>query len=187
MDEIKIIELFKSWDKQVFWIIYDKYIEKVYQFIYFKTYDEQIAQDLTSITFFKALKALKKFDTKKDNTCLKSWLLKIAYNNIIDYYKKKKEEVWLDDILELWNENNYSQDIDNKEKLKEILVYISWLKKEHREILTMRIWEDLSYKEISKITWKSEDNCKKIVSRTLIKINSNISLLLLILLNNIIF
>jgi DNA-directed RNA polymerase specialized sigma24 family protein len=46
----------------------------------------------------------------------------------------------------------------------------------------LRIWEDLSYKEIADITWKSLDNCKKIVSRSLKNIQANFILLLLIIL-----
>jgi RNA polymerase sigma-70 factor (ECF subfamily) len=183
MDETALINLYKSWDSQAFWTIYDKYIDKVYDFIYFKTYDKFIAEDLTSDTFFKVLKWLKNFNTKKDNTNLKAWILKIAYNNVIDYYRTKKEEIWLDDIIEKWFENNIWEEIDNKTKLKEVLEYLNWLEQLHREILVMRIWDNLSYDEISKITWKTQDNCKKIVSRTLSKVNSNITLLLLLLIN----
>ena len=183
MDEAELINLYKSWDNKAFWIIYDKYVDKVYDFIYFKTYDKFIAEDLTSDTFFKMLKWLKKFDTSKDTYNLKSWILKIAYNNVIDYYRSKKEKIWLDDILEKWFENNIWEEIDNKTKIKEVLEYLNWLEKIHREILVMRIWDNLSYAEISEITWKSQDNCKKIVSRTLLKVNSNITLLLLLLIN----
>lgn len=183
MDEIILINLYRSWDSQAFWILYDKYIDKVYDFIYFKTYDKFIAEDLTSDTFFKVLKWLKKFDTSKENSSLKSWILKIAYNNVIDYYRTRKEELWLDDIVEKWIENNIWDEIDNKAKLKEVLDYLNCLEQAHREILIMRIWDNLSYNEISQITGKSQDNCKKIVSRTLLKVNGNITLLLILLLN----
>ncbi|MDP2090354.1 MAG: sigma-70 family RNA polymerase sigma factor [Candidatus Gracilibacteria bacterium] len=183
MDEIGLINLCKSGDSQAFGIIYDRYIDKVYDFIYFKTYDKFIAEDITSDTFFKVLKGLNKFDTQKENFSLKSWILKIAYNNVVDYYRSKKEEVGLDDIIEKGIENNIGDEIDNKAKLKEVLDYLKGLEQSHREILIMRIWENLSYAEISEITGKTQDNCKKIVSRTLVKVNSNVTLLLLLLLN----
>jgi RNA polymerase sigma factor (sigma-70 family) len=47
------------------------------------------------------------------------------------------------------------------------LEFLQTIKKDQREVMMLRIWEDLSYKEISEITGKSADNCKKIVSRTL--------------------
>jgi RNA polymerase sigma-70 factor (ECF subfamily) len=183
MDEIKLIESYKSWDKELFTVLYDKYIDKVYSFIYFKTYDAQISEDLTSDTFFKALKSLDKFDTTIKNVSFKAWILRIAYNNVVDFYKKKKDEFNIEDIIEKWDDYDIWEDIDNKQKLKEVVDYLKNLKKEHSEILIMRIWDNLSYKEISEITWKSEDNCKQIVSRTLVKINSNITLLLIVLLN----
>jgi len=66
--------------------------------------------------------------------------------------------------------------------LKEVFLYIKDLKKEHRDILIMRLWDNLSYKEISEITWKNVDNCKKIFSRNMKNINWNITMTIFILL-----
>ncbi len=76
---------------------------------------------------------------------------------------------------------DFWQDVDNKDKLKEVFHYLKDIKEEHREIVLYRIWEDLSYKEISENKWKSVDNCKKIVSRTLKTISANFILLLIML------
>ncbi|MGB2111176.1 MAG: RNA polymerase sigma factor [Patescibacteria group bacterium] len=59
--------------------------------------------------------------------------------------------------------------------------FLNTLKPEQKEIIILRIWEDLSYKEISEITGKSEDNCKKIVSRNLKNIAANFIIFLFIL------
>lgn len=183
MDDVSLINLYNSWNTKAFWDLYDKYIDSVYSFVFHKTYDKNIAEDLTSDTFFKAFKSLKKFDTNQEKASFKSWIYKIAYNNVVDFYRQKKEEIWLEEFSEFWYENDLWQQIDNKEKIKEVLSYLNWLDKEHREILIMRLWDNLSYAEISQITWKTVDNCKKIVSRTLIKINWNITLLLILLIN----
>ena len=65
--------------------------------------------------------------------------------------------------------------IDNKTKLEEVIQYLGTLSERERIILTYRIWDDLSYDEISAITGESVDNCKKIVSRTLGKIAANVT------------
>jgi RNA polymerase sigma factor (sigma-70 family) len=70
-------------------------------------------------------------------------------------------------------------DIDNKDKLAAVVELLNTFNKTHREIIMLRIWEDLSYKEISEITGSSVDNCKKIVSRGLKTIQANFVLLLL--------
>jgi len=177
MNEIEIIKKFQNWDKEVFSELYNEYIDKIYKFVYLKTYQKELAEDLTSEIFFKALKNLEKFDTEKKDTSFKSWIYRIAHNRVIDFYRTKKEEISIENALEKWEEINFWKNLDEKEKIKEVLKFLETLKTEHKDILIMRLWEGFSYKEIAEVTWKSEDNCKKIVSRSIVKINQNITLL----------
>ena len=181
MNDLEIIERCQSWDSSDFGILYDRYIDKIYNFIYLKTYDKEISEDLTSDTFFKVLNKIKLIDVSWKFT-FNSWIYKIAYNNIIDFYKTKKEELNIENIYNIWVENDIWKEIDDKEKLKEVFEYINGLKQEHRDILVMRLWDNLSYNEIAEITWKSVDNCKQIFSRNMKNINSNITTAILILL-----
>lgn len=181
MDDLEIIKSCQKWNSANFWLLYDKYIDKIYNFIYLKTYDKQISEDLTSDTFFKVLNKIDLINISWDYN-FNSWIYKVAYNNVIDFYKTKKEELNIEDIYNLSKEENIWNDIDNKDKLKEVFKYINSLKQEHRDILVMRLWDNLSYKEISEITWKSVDNCKQIFSRNIKKVNENITMTLLILL-----
>ncbi len=179
--EQEIIKKAQGWDSEAFGEIYDKYIDKIYSFIYLKTYDKQIAEDLTSEVFFKLLNNISKYK-QQSWAQFSSWLYKIAYNRVVDYYKSKKQELSIESILELGDENNMTDEIYNKDKVKEVYDFINTLKPEHKQIIIMRLWDNLSYKEISQITWKSIDNCKKIFSRNCKKINENITLSILILL-----
>lgn len=181
MNELDIIKKIQSWDNSLFWELYDLYVDKIYNFIYLKTYDSWIAEDLTSETFFKALEKIDSFRSI-DWAWFSSWIYRIAYNKVIDHYKAKKEELSLDNIFDLWEENNFWKSIDDKDKIKEVFEFINWLNREHKEIIIMRLWDNLSYKEIAEITGKNVDNCKKIFSRNMKKINENITLVLLILL-----
>lgn len=186
MTDIEIVTLCQNWQLDSFWELYERYVDKIYKFIYLKTYDTDLSQDLTSQTFLKALDNINKFKVE-ENANFNAWIYRIAYNLIVDNYKKeeKKSTTNIDEILEIWYSLDFAQDIDNKDKLKEILNYFDTLKEKHKQILLMRLWEDLSYKEISEITWESVANCKKIVSRTLAKIPSELMTLLFILLLNI--
>jgi RNA polymerase sigma factor (sigma-70 family) len=67
-------------------------------------------------------------------------------------------------------------------KLEEVVKFMDSLKKEHKDVLIMRIWDNLSYREIAEITGLSESNCKKIVSRNLVKINEAVVYSLLLFL-----
>ncbi len=184
MTEQELINLCQKWQIEYFWELYEKYIDQIYKFIYLKTYDKELTEDLTSQTFLKSLDKIWTFKLW-ENSNFKAWIYRIAYNLIIDNYKSKKETLNLQEFLEIWYSEDFWKNLDNKEKLKEIFAYFDTLKAPHRKILLMRLWDDLSYKEISEITWESVDNCKKVVSRTLAKIPTTYMSLLFILLLNI--
>jgi len=181
MDDLKIMQKCLDWDLNYFWNIYDKYIDKIYNFVYLKTTNKEVAEDIVSDVFLSAINNISSFKIEASSS-VQAWLYKIAYNKVIDFYRTNKdfEEVW--DCLEMSCQDDFCQNIDNRDKLKEVFKYLENIKKEHRDILVYRIWDDLSYKEISEITWKSVDNCKKIVSRTLKDISANFLILIFILL-----
>jgi len=178
-DEIIVKECI-NWNMEYFWQLYDKYIDKIYKFVFLKTSSKEIAEDITSDVFFSALNNIQKFKLQ-NNFSVQAWFYKIANNKVIDYYKKNKNtsEIW--DYLNLWVIDNIWENIDNKNKLIEVFNLLKDYKKEHREIFTLRIWDGLSYNEISQITGLTVSNCKKIVSRILKIINANFVILLLVL------
>lgn len=181
MEDKQIVLECQSGNLQKFWELYDRYVNKIYKFIYLKTSNQEIAEDITSDVFMKALNSISNFDTEKQNYSFQSWIYTIANNKVIDYYRTKKETSDIEDCFNLWDTIDFAQEVDNKDKLLEIQQYLETLKSDQREILILRIWEDLSYKEIAEITWKSEDNCKKIVSRNLKNIAANFIFFLFIL------
>jgi RNA polymerase sigma-70 factor (ECF subfamily) len=181
MDITTALTACRAWSLEAFGVIYDTFFRKIYDFVYYKTMDSAVAEDITSEIFMKAMKAIWWFswETEWD---LKSWLYRIAHNSVIDHYRTKKEEVATEDIEEvLGYEEDYSGWVDDKNKLEEVLSYLETIPTEQKQILIMRIWDDLSYAEIAKITGKSVDNCKKIVSRLLAQIWANISFLMFLL------
>lgn len=181
MKDLEIVENCKDWELNNFSYLYDKYIDKIYKYIYLKTSNREVSEDITSDVFMSALNAINKFNITETSS-VQAWLYRIAHNKIIDYYKADKWDVSLVDYLDISEERDLWKDIDNKDKIKEILIYLKKVRKEHREIFILRIWNDLSYKEISEITWKTVDNCKKVVSRTMKSISENFILILLIIL-----
>ena len=82
-----------------FTLLYERYLEKVYRFIYFKTYHRQTAEDLTSLTFMKALEKVGSYDAGKGR--FSSWLYRIAQNTVIDHYRTAKLAANIDDIFNL--------------------------------------------------------------------------------------
>jgi RNA polymerase sigma-70 factor (ECF subfamily) len=162
------MEKVQSGDLDQFGKIYDLYIAKIYNFVYRKTSNKEVAEDIVSDVFMSALNSVTSFKIE-ENTSVSAWLYRIAQNKTIDFYRKneKQDTQELTDYLDVAELSDAAQKFDDKEKLKSVLKYIKSLKPEQSEIILLRIWEDLSYKEIATMTGKSIDNCKKIVSRGL--------------------
>lgn len=149
--------------------LYEKYVDAIYKFVYLKTYDKEISEDITSIVFIKAFEKIHTFKNIEWAN-FRAWVYRIAYNQIVDTFKAQKDSVSMEEILEIGYQNDFAKNLDNKDQVKEVFAYFDTLKPRHKEIMIMRLWDDLSFKEISEITWESLDNCKKIVSRTLAKV-----------------
>ena len=155
----------KKVNRDNFGKLYDKHIKKIFNFIYYKTHHKETAEDLTSETFIKALNNLDKFDESKGS--FSTWIYKIARNTVIDFYRTKKNSVDIDDIWDLSTDEDILRDLDTAKKLEDVKEYLKTLKSEQREIVMLRVWEEMSYKEISEVMGKSEASCKMAFSRTI--------------------
>lgn len=165
--------------------LYNEYFDKIYNFIFFRVSHKETAEDLTSLTFIKVLENINSF--KIDYGFFSSWIYKIARNNIIDYYRSKKDIQDIDEYKELKDfDSDIIDKIDVEYRFKNIQKYIENLTPEQKEILIMRIWDQLSYREISKIIGKSEENCKVIFSRSIKTIRERSLIILLLILLRII-
>lgn len=183
MSETDLIHKCQAWELQHFWDLYELYIDKIYRFCYLKTNNKELAEDITSNVFVKALEKIDSFDASSGSS-FQAWLYKIAYNKIIDYYRSNNNSPSLEQLMEyhFYKSHDFEKQIDDKDKLNQVREFLNTLKPVHAEVVLLRIWEDLSYEEISEITWKTVDNCKQIFSRSLKKIQANITSLILLLL-----
>lgn len=178
--EIEIIEKCQAGDLKDFSLLYDSYVKKIYDFIYYRTNHKETAEDLTSRAFMKALEKIGSFDSGKGS--FSSWIYRIARNSVIDHYRTKKNDTDIADLWDLDSGDDIEREFDAREKLKKVDQYLKTLKSEQREILIMRVWQEMSYKEIAEILGKSEASCKMSFSRALIKLKKEMPLSLLLLL-----
>lgn len=179
--ELTHIQNCKKGDLSKFAYLYDAYIQKIYNYIYYRVHHKETAEDLASHCFMKALENINKFDENKGT--FSSWIYKIAKNIIFDHFRTFKNIANIDNIWDLSGKEDIEMDIDTKMKVEKVKKYLTKLKPEHREIVIMRLWDNLSYKEIADITGKTEGNCKVIFSRAVADLReSNIMALVAIVL-----
>ncbi len=167
-------------DEILFSRVYDAYAERIYQFIYFKTYHRETAEDLTSHTFLKAFENLDRFDPARGS--ISAWLYQIARNLVIDHYRSRKSMVSVHDIWDLASAEDVQVDVENKVRLEQLQAVIRDLPPEQREIIIMRVWQELPYKEIALIMGKSEASLKMMYSRTIARLKKHVALVIVVIL-----
>lgn len=163
IDEVDVISRCQAGQLEEFGLLYDKYIKKIYDFVYYKTHHKETAEDLVSKIFMKALEKIKSFSPDKGS--FQGWLYQIARNTVIDHYRTQKKDANLEDVWDLQDKSDIARDLDVKMKVKEVEECLAKLKPEQRDIIIMRVWQGLSYKEIADIMDKSEGSCKMAYSR----------------------
>lgn len=159
----------KNHDQSAFEELYDKNIDDIYRFIYFKIGKKEEAHDLSSSVFLKTWEYLQKNKVGNRET-LRALVYKIARNVVIDYYRSNRgENLSLDDEnnkIDVIDDNyNLESDISDQGDFSDLMSKMMELKNEYREILLMRFVNELSLEEISDITGKKKINVRVILHR----------------------
>ena len=139
-------------------ILIHKHKSKVYNFIFSKVFNRDIAEDIFQETFIKVIKTLKNGVYKEEGKFL-SWVMRISHNLIIDYFRKSnrmpKFEASDDyDIFQFITDNspNAENNLIKNQVINDLQNLMTELPKDQKEVLDMRLYRDMSFKEIAEIT-----------------------------------
>ena len=177
--ELKTIQACQDGRMENFVLLYDAYVEKIYNFLFFRTFHKSTAEDITSLVFIRAMEKLHTFNPNKGT--FQSWLYQIARNLLIDEFRKQKPTENLDAHYNLADETNLENEAQRKLRSEALQKLLQELPEESQELITMRLWDELSYTEISQITGKTEGSLKMQFSRIITKLQEHAHLLLLTL------
>lgn len=172
LTESQIIELAKS-DAYYFGELYNTYFERIYRFTFKRLGgNEEVAGDLAQQTFIKAMANISKYEDRGLPFC--SWLYRIAQNEVSMFFRSQKKTQTVDidenkfkDMCSEANLDSYMS-IENQEKLVELL---NEMEQEHLDLIELRFFQGLSFKEIAEIYSITEPNAKMRVYRILEKLN----------------
>ena len=172
MSDIEVLKEIRSGNYSEFSVLYKKYFERIYRYIYSKTYKREITEDICSNTFIKALENVATF--QGDGSKIISWIYVIARNQIIDYYRTDRNEKSVDDIWDLSSPEDIEVDLINRESFKQLHSGLHRIKATEREIITMHLWEDMTFKEIASNLGIKEGKCKMVFYRSLKKLKKDL-------------
>jgi RNA polymerase sigma-70 factor (ECF subfamily) len=175
--DILLIEQYKSGNADVFGQLYDKYFKPIYSFVYFRTSHKETAEDLTSQIFMKALEHLRNFSEAKGT--FKSWLYRIARNTVIDHYRTSKKDLDIDAIEDAHDSTDIPHEVEHRLLLEKVRAQLAKLPDDQQELVTLRVYSGLSYKEIAAVIGKTEASAKMAFSRIVSLLRESLALLIL--------
>lgn len=167
--------------RKVFSKIYDKYIDKIYRFIFLKVNSQEIAQDLTSETFLRGWKVFKSQNSagKKLNRIENppAFLYQIARNLVIDHYRQKgKFQVMPASDSQIVDPRiNLEERVCLNSDLEQVMKALNTLKDEYQDVIIYRYLDELSVPEIAKIMEKSEGAVRVTLHRALVALRASIN------------
>lgn len=160
---IEAIQRAKKGEEISYTLLLNTFWKDIYRFLDSKTSDENEAEDITIRTFARAFD---KIDTYDEKYKFKTWLLTIANNLLIDQLRKQKAET-----ISIHKEDSEVYDVKDEEptpvdkliieqNLAQLLSYIKQLKPHYQEIINLRFFQEMSYKEIADETGEPMNNIK---------------------------
>jgi len=161
-EKIALLRL-RQGDTEAFGYIYETYIEQIYRYIYFRTSDQGMAHDIAQDVFLQTWEYIV---SKKPVQNLKSFLYKVAYHKVVDYYRVKERQTQLIDEMQeraLQTGAPNSTDIE----MHFLMKHIQSLKPEYQDIIVLKHVEGLSISEIAHIIGKDANNIRVTLHRAL--------------------
>jgi len=173
-EEQSFVESAKN-DPGIFGELYERYVDRIYNYIYHRVGNVHDAEDLTSRTFFRALSHLQSYEDK--GVPFSAWLYRIAHNLVANWHRDRKRRpvVALDDVVlrGLWEEHPevVTQSQDNVRYLREAILRLD---ADRQGLLVLKFSEGLSNAEIGNIMGRSEGAIKSLYHRTLLALRSDL-------------
>lgn len=136
-------------------ILIKRHKQRIYSFIYSKVYDKDIAEDIFQDTFIKVIRTLKRGKYNEEGKFL-PWVMRISHNLVIDFFRKNNRMPKFDNtgtfsIFSVLSDStlNAEKQIIKDQVEHDVRRLVDELPEDQKEVLLMRIYNDMSFKEIS--------------------------------------
>ncbi len=174
MDEKELIERAKT-DKEAFGQLYERYVDRIYNYVYYRIGNVADAEDLTAKIFVRAMRHIPNYQDQ--GVPFSAWLYRIAHNLVANWHRdrSRRQIIALDDIVQ-WHSSGESPEffaelMEDKERLAQA---VRRLPADRQELLTLKFVERLPNAEIGDIMGRSEGAIKSLYHRTLMALREDL-------------
>lgn len=177
MEEEKLVKQIRNkGDKNAANQLINSYYKYIYLYVYKQVNNQEISKDITQEIFISMLRSITNYEIKKAS--FKTWLYKIASNKIIDYYRSRnyKYTTKIVDIeeIDISDTKDIEAEIIQKEHIREIIDIVNKLESNIQQIFRLKVFGEMTFKEISEILEISESTVKTKYYSTIKKIKKEL-------------
>lgn len=167
VDESALIERAKT-DKEAFGLLYEQYVDRIYNYVYYRTGSQADAEDLTARIFVRAMQHISSYEDR--GAPFSAWLYRIARNLVANFHRDRSRRtiLSLDDIVQ-WHMSDEAPELaaERTEDRAGLLEAVRRLPEERQELLILKFVDRLTNAEIGAIMGRSEGAIKSLYHRTL--------------------
>jgi RNA polymerase sigma-70 factor (ECF subfamily) len=159
LNDKELVLRYRDGDVASFRILVDRYQNKIYSYVLMLVKDKQLADDIFQDTFLKIIRTIKAGVYKEEGKFIQ-FAMRIAHNLIIDHFRKTKRLPMVDPTKEDYDmldnarfmDPSIEEQIVTEQTYDDVRKMIEFLPDEQREVLVMRMYDDMSFKEIAEVT-----------------------------------
>jgi RNA polymerase sigma-70 factor (ECF subfamily) len=164
-------------DRAAFGILYERYVDKIYAYVYYRTNNHQDAEDLTARVFHRALAHIETYVER--GVPFQAWLYRIAHNLIANWHRdrNRRKVISLDDFAAGLRSEAPEETTEAQEEKERLLGAIRRLPEERQQLLMLKFVDKLSNQEIGEIMNRSEGAIKSLYHRTLLALREEMDVI----------
>lgn len=174
--DAELVELAKT-EQEAFGELYERYVKKIYNYIYYRTSNQHDAEDLTARVFYRAMSHIETYTDR--GLPFQAWLYRIAHNLVANWHRDRgrRKIIPLDEFIAS-NLRSESPDrhAEDEEEREHLLAAIRKLPAERQQLLVLKFVEHLSNAEIGEIMDRTEGAIKSLYHRTLISLRDDLQM-----------
>lgn len=174
LSDDEILALASQGNRDAFGMLYERYIDRIYNYVYYRTGNVADAEDLTARVFQRAMNHIAKYTDR--GVPFSAWLYRIAHNLVANWHRdrSRKQEISLSDAPLIARGDAPESSLVQNEQQEALLSLIRNMPSERQTLLILKFVEHLSNAEIGQIMGRSEGAVKSLYHRTLLALRDEI-------------